>query len=216
MMKSEERIFFEAGETRLEGLYAAAEGPRGAVVCHPHSLMGGDMQNPVVETVVEALFRAGYTTLRFNFRGVGGSGGAFDEGRGEQEDVLAAVAFLEAQEIREILPAGYSFGAWVMAGALPRRALAPALFVAPPFAMFPFNLPSLRDRVGLIVCGDEDPYCPVDGAQAMAAELSCVLQILPETDHFFGGGLAQLDSAVAAYAEGNRFSKRDQEGHAER
>lgn len=116
--------------------------------------MGGDMWNPVVETVARALFAAGISTLRLNFRGVGGSAGCFDEGRGEQEDLLAALAFLEERGLKEILPAGYSFGAWVSAGVLGRRALAPAIFVAPPIHLFPFDLETLRNRVGLIVCGD--------------------------------------------------------------
>ena len=196
----EERIFFEAGGMRLEGLYAAAEGSRGAVICHPHSLMGGDMDNPVVETVAEALFRAGFSTLRFNFRGVGQSAGAFDKGRGEQADVLAAVSFLATQGAKEVLPAGYSFGAWVIAGVLAKHPLLPALFVAPPFTLFSFDLASLRGRVGLIVCGDNDPYCPAEGARAMAAEVSCRLEVLAGEDHFFGWGPDKLVACIEAFA----------------
>ena len=135
----EERVFFGKDRVRLEGLFAVAGGTKGAVISHPHSLMGGDMWNPVVETVAQALFDAGISTLRFNFRGVGGSGGHFDEGRGEQADLLSAFAFLEDRGIKEVLPAGYSFGAWVTAGVLGRRTLAPALFVAPPIEMFSFD-----------------------------------------------------------------------------
>jgi len=113
----EERVFFGEKGMRLEGLYATGSGKRGAVVCHPHSLRGGDMHNPVVETLARALFGAGFSTLRFNFRGVGASDGIFDEGQGERDDLQAAKAFLEARGVREILPAGYSFGAWVIAGA---------------------------------------------------------------------------------------------------
>ena len=182
---TEERVFFGEGQVRLEGLFAAAGGTRGAVISHPHSLMGGDMWNPVVETVAQALFASGISTLRFNFRGAGGSGGRFDEGRGEQEDLLSAIAFLEDRGLKEILPAGYSFGAWVTAGVLGRRALAPALFVAPPIELFPFDMETLQGRVGLIVCGDRDPYCPADGVRIMAAALSCRLEFIPGADHFF-------------------------------
>ena len=77
-------MFFEKDRVRLEGLFAVAGGTKGAVISHPHSLMGGDMWNSVVETVAQALFDAGISTLRFNFRGVGGSGGHFDEGRGSR------------------------------------------------------------------------------------------------------------------------------------
>lgn len=197
----EEAVFFDAGGNRLEGLYAAASSGRGAVICHPHSLMGGDMMNPVVETLTEALFKAGYATLRFNFRGVGRSGGSFGNGLDEQADVLAAAAFLEARGAREILPAGYSFGTFVMAGALARRPFLPAVFVAPPYQMFAYDLVSLAGRVGLCVCGDADPYCPLTGAREMAAQLHCRLEILPEEDHFIGRGLERLAIAVAAYAE---------------
>ena len=144
----EEKVFFGEDRVRLEGLFAAAGGTKGAVISHPHSLMGGDMWNPVVETVTQALFGVGISTLRFNFRGVGESGGTFDEGRGEQEDLLAALAFLEDRGLKEILPAGYSFGAWVTAGVIGRRALAPALFVAPPIKMFSFDLKDLTESGG--------------------------------------------------------------------
>lgn len=198
----EEPVFFEAGGIRLEGLYAGAPGGRGAVVCHPHSLMGGTMDNPVVKTLVEALFRAGYATLRFNFRGVGSSGGTFAEGIGEQADVLAAVAFLESRGAYEVLLAGYSFGVWVIAGALAGEPLLPAIFVAPPLALFPFDLPALHGKVGLLCCGDEDPYCPVADARAMAAAVGCTLELLPGEDHVLGGGLDLLATALS------RFGKR--------
>lgn len=198
----EEAVFFEAGAIRLEGLFAGAPGGRGAVIGHPHSLMGGTMDNPVVETLAGALQRAGYATLRFNFRGVGRSGGAFAEGRGEQEDFLAAVAFLEAQGACGVLPAGYSFGAWVIAGALTRRALLPALFVAPPYRIFPFDPVTLRGRVGLILCGDEDPYCPIEGVRRMAAAMDCPIEVLHGEDHFFSRGRDALNAVLDRYLVG--------------
>jgi uncharacterized protein len=197
---NEERVFFGEDRVRLEGLFATAGAARGAVISHPHSLMGGDMWNPVVEIVAQALFSAGISTLRFNFRGVGGSKVHFDEGRGEQEDLLSALAFLENQGLKEILPAGYSFGPWVTAGVLGRRALAPALFVAPPIKMFPFNLEILQNRVGLIVCGDRDPYCPADGVRIMAATVSCRLELIPGADHFFQSQETGLADCIAIFA----------------
>jgi hypothetical protein len=196
----EEKVFFGEDQIRLEGLFASTGGTRGAVISHPHSLMGGDMWNPVVETVAGALFAAGISTLRFNFRGVGGSSGCFDEGRGEQEDLLAALAFLKEQGLEEILPAGYSFGAWVSAGILGRRALAPAIFVAPPVHLFTFDLETLRNRVGLIVCGDRDPYCPVDEIRLAAETLSCRLVFVPGADHFFLSRERDLAACIDAFA----------------
>jgi alpha/beta superfamily hydrolase len=181
----EKQVFFGEGNIRLEGLYANSAGAAGAVISHPHPLMGGDMGNSVVETLAETLFAGGISTLRFNFRGVGRSAGTFDDGRGEQDDVLAAVSFMEEQGIREILPAGYSFGAWVNAGILNRRNLLPAVFVSPPINLLDFDFQTLKGKVGIIICGGQDPYCPVERIKSVAAELACRLDIIPDADHFF-------------------------------
>lgn len=181
----EKKVFFGPEDVRLEGLYANSGGAVGAVISHPHPLRGGDMSNPIVDILAEAFFAAGISTLRFNFRGIGKSSGTHDAGRGEQDDVLAAISFLEEQGMREILPAGYSFGAWVSAGILNRRKLLPAVFVSPPVDLFSFDLTTLRGKVGLIICGDQDKYCPTDRIEIVAAELACRLDIIPGADHFF-------------------------------
>ncbi|RLJ02607.1 MAG: alpha/beta hydrolase, partial [Candidatus Aenigmatarchaeota archaeon] len=111
----EEKVFFQAGDVKIEGMLYNAPGEKGAVVTHPHPLYGGDMHNNVVETVVQAYREKGYATLRFNFRGVGRSTGSYDEGIGEQEDVRAALAYLTGTGKTSIDLAGYSFGAWVNA-----------------------------------------------------------------------------------------------------
>ena len=196
----EQTVFFGAGNIRLAGLYAAAGGARGAVIAHPHPLMGGEMHNPVVETLSQAINACGISTLRFNFRGVGGSTGSYDEGRGEQDDLLAAASFLEEKGIREILPAGYSFGAWVTAGVIGRKELLPAILVSPPIDLLPFAFPALRGKVGLIACGDRDQFCPADKIRMVAAELSCRLDIIPDTDHFFLSGEEDLAASITAFA----------------
>ena len=196
----EKKVFFGQGNIRLEGFYAHSGGAMGAVISHPHPLMGGDMGNPIVEILTETLFAGGVSTLRFNFRGVGKSTGTFDDGRGEQDDVLAAVSFMEGQGVREILPAGYSFGAWVNTGILNRRTLLPALLVSPPIAIFRFDFHALRDKVGLIVCGDRDPYCPAEKIQDVAGELACRLDIILDADHFFQSGEDDLAASIHDYA----------------
>jgi uncharacterized protein len=198
-MNHEQPVFFGQGATRLEGLYAAAQGTIGAVISHPHPLMGGDMRNPVVEILTESLFAGGLSTLRFNFRGVGMSEGDFDEGRGEQEDVMTAVTYLEQQGIRETILAGYSFGAWVNSGVILRRNLLPAVLVSPPINLFPFNFALLRGKVGLVICGDRDSYFPLDEARNAAAQASCLLQIIPDADHFLTGGEAELAARIDAF-----------------
>jgi alpha/beta superfamily hydrolase len=197
---AEQKVFFGQGNIRLEGLYTGSGGAMGAVISHPHPLMGGEMNNPVVEILSEALFAGGISTLRFNFRGVGKSAGDFDEGRGEQDDVLAALSFMEKQGIREILLVGYSFGAWVNAGVLNRRSLLPAVFVSPPINRFSFDFQALRGKVGLIICGDRDPYCPAESIKITADELSCRLDIIPDADHFFLWREKDLAECINAFA----------------
>ena len=92
---TEEQIFFESGELKLEGLLNRCSGDAGVVISHPHPQYGGSMQNDVVKSLVKAYKKANFTTLRFNFRGVGRSTGHYDEGTGEQVDVQGAVAYLE-------------------------------------------------------------------------------------------------------------------------
>ena len=128
----EEKIIFPAGSFHLEGYYAPAGSGRGVVVTHPHPLMGGSMENNVVETLVKAFFHQGYTTLRFNFRGVGRSEGHYAEGLGEQEDLISAAGVLQQKGVREIFLAGYSFGAWVNVQVLRRRpSLSCLLYTSP-------------------------------------------------------------------------------------
>lgn len=196
----EGKVFFGQGNIRLEGLYANSGGAMGAVITHPHPLMGGDMNNSIVEILAETLFAGGISTLRFNFRGVGKSTGTFDDGRGEQDDVLAALSFMEEQGIREILLAGYSFGAWVNASIINRRNLLPALFVSPPINLLSFDFQTLRGKAGLIICGDQDPYCPTEKIKSVAAEIACRLDIIPDADHFFQSRENDLAACINDFA----------------
>ena len=94
----EQETTFKSGELTLEGLFAnPGGGVRAAIVCHPHPMYGGSMYNNVVEAVLSAMWRLGYATLRFNFRGVGESEGEYDGGVGEVDDARAALKFLAAQ-----------------------------------------------------------------------------------------------------------------------
>ena len=98
---------------------APASAPKGlAVIAHPHPLMGGTMDNKVVQTLARAFVASGWTAVRFNFRGVGATAGAYDEGRGELEDLLAVVRQVAPQGALAL--AGFSFGAFVTSHALAR------------------------------------------------------------------------------------------------
>ena len=191
----------------LEASLALPPGVRGGVVvCHPHPLYGGNMDSPVVDAAVRACAEAGLAALRFNFRGVGASGGSWDEGRGEQDDVRAALAHLAA-----LLPAGaplglagYSFGAMMAAAvAAAGRPLAGLALIAPPLGMrqiAPLNALAVHGPI-LLLSGDADEYCPTAMLTALGRTLpKATVTILDGVDHFFFAGLAGVASAVGAWA----------------
>jgi uncharacterized protein len=194
----EQPVFF-GKDFILEGRYADAGTVTGAVISHPHPLMGGDMDNMVVRTIAESLQTCNLATLRFNFRGVGQSKGLFDDGIGETEDVVTAVSFLEEKNIQDIILAGYSFGAWVNSMALPKLNLRNAVLVSPPLELFEFDFPVLRGKVGLIVSADGDQYCPVEKITKAADYLSCPLRIISDTDHFFFGKEKALAASISGF-----------------
>jgi uncharacterized protein len=156
-----------------------------AVLCHPHPLYGGSMDDGVLDCLAQALLAAGVTCLRFNFRGVGASSGSYDGGAGEIDDLLAAIAWLEANEQpRELWVGGYSFGAFVAWESLAHGA-APArlLLIAPPVGRIPFT-PRLPGCPVDVFAGDQDEF--VD--QALLAGWAGVnVQLIAGADHFFMG-----------------------------
>lgn len=190
----------------LEARLAPLANPKGGfVVCHPHPLYGGDMDNPVVIRVAEVAQAAGYATLRFNFRGAGASEGVHDKGRGEQEDVRAAMAALATH-----LPAGsrvgvmgYSFGAAMAARATrPSVPEAPLGLIAPPLEMYDFDFLQTSPGRLLLVAGTADSYCPVEALHRLAAITSTEERIVEGADHFFFGKLYPLGEAIGGWLAG--------------
>jgi alpha/beta superfamily hydrolase len=207
-MIAERPVSIPCGEgLTLEGALALPAGAHlGVVICHPHPLYGGDMESPVVVTAVAACARAGLATLRFNFRGVGGSGGAWDEGRGERDDIRAAVADLRRRldAPHRIALAGYSFGAMmslaVAAGGEPLAGLA---LIAPPMAGPVWHQPGALAIDGplLVLAGSQDAYCPGEGLASMAAMWpAATVTVVDGADHFFRSGLGALEIALADWA----------------
>jgi alpha/beta superfamily hydrolase len=184
----------------------------GIVVCHPHPLYGGDMENPVVVRIAEVCDDLGLATLRFNFRGVGRSAGAHDGGAGEQRDVEAALAHLAGLvgAGHPLALAGYSFGATVAAGLAPRYAgLTGLALVAPPLARVdngPFaGLAAFGERL-LLVAGTHDEICPVDALTRLGEALpGATLAVIDGANHFFFGKLFPLGEAVAVWARRTLF-----------
>ena len=193
----EEKVYFESDGLTIEGLYAPRPGQRGAVVTHPHPLMGGNMRNNVVMALVSVFQRHGFSTLRFNFRGVGKSEGVFDNGRGEVGDLRAAVSFLSDEGMTEIVLAGYSFGAVVAASYLTEGSpVDQIVLVSPPLVEAGLEIPGLRGKRGLLVCGDADYFCPVEALKKVARHLSWGEAVIEGADHFYIGREKDLMDAV--------------------
>lgn len=198
----EEAVTFAVGDITLEGLLALpAEAAKvGVVVCHPHPLYGGEMRNNVVEALVHRFQRERWATLRFNFRGVGDSGGEHDEGVAEVEDVKAAVGFLLArQALDTVVVAGYSFGSLVglKAGAEDPR-VAKLIGVALPVARRDASFLEGVSKPTLLVSGDRDDVSPVRALEALLAKMREPrrLVIVRGGDHFLRG--LENDIAYAA------------------
>ena len=197
--------------TTLEALMTLPPTPRGAiVVCHPHPLYGGDMDNPVVVRAVEVCGDLRFATLRFNFRGVGRSTGTHDNGRAEQNDVAAALSHLRTA-VGATVPlalAGYSFGAAVVTtlvatGDSPKD-LAGVALIAPPLAMAretPWPALATFSRPVLVVAGDADHICPPTDLEAFARTVpNATVRTIPGADHFFFGKLYPLGEIITTWA----------------
>ena len=162
------------------------------------------MHNPVVVRVQEVCAGLGLATLRFNFRGVGGSSGTHGGGAGEQEDATAALDTLaKAVSGAPVAIAGYSFGAWIAALVGCRDArMAGLALIAPPLAMYDFGCLEGTRATTLMVGGTADPYCPAGDVARFTARFPWVTAIAIEgADHFFFGKLFPLGQAVADWAQ---------------
>ena len=148
------------------------------------------MHNSVVGTIAKAYGNKDYSTLRFNFRGVGKSDGSYDEGSGEIEDLQAALTFLDQKGLKTIDFAGYSFGAWVSYNYVFRNSLSNKLIlVSPPVDFMEFekcnSLPSLR----LTVVGDRDDFANSENLKQLARswKVQAPFEVIPGADHFYSG-----------------------------
>ena len=181
-------IHFPSDDLALEARIDQRDGTEGVVVTHPHPLYGGSMDNHVVDAVCMAYARKGFTTLRFNFRGAGRSQGSYDEGRGEQNDVRAAVAYLQDQGMVQIDLAGYSFGAWINALAITEGLQANRLvMVSPPVAFIDFAGIGALPGLHLVVTGSRDEFAPVAQIRQQMPlwNPTSVLEVIEGCDHFY-------------------------------
>lgn len=192
----------------LEGLWLPARGEDGArggaVMAAPHPLMGGSMDSPVATEVALAVSDAGYGSLRFNWRGVGGSAGTpSGEVDDADEDYRAALEFIEAAGTEEtgegpILACGYSWGSLAAARLVPTsRRTRRAILVAPPPAMLDAEALTAWGHPILAIAGDRDDYVPIDELREKLDGIEAAeLIVLEGVDHFFMSGLAEIGRAV--------------------
>jgi alpha/beta superfamily hydrolase len=181
---------------RLEALLNTGldDAPYAALVTHPHPLFGGTMHNKVVYHAMKAFSHFGLPVLRFNFRGTGRSEGTHDYGRGEIDDIRAALGYLAAEFSKPILFAGFSFGSYTGLRAVcgdPRVAgiVALGLPVQAAGRDYTYEFVPTCTQPKLFVSGDHDEFCPSEVLKRVAAESpephQCV--IIPGADHFFAG-----------------------------
>ena len=199
---TEERIFFNSGELKIEGLLERSSGDKGVVVTHPHPLYGGTMHNAVVKGIVRAYRDSGYSTFRFNFRGVERSEGDYDNGIGEQEDVRSAVKTLAALESTSIDLAGYSFGAWVNAVGLKTfEEVGRMIMVSPPVGLLNFDGLSADSRVRLVITGEKDEIAPAKAVEEKVPDWNseATFLIIPDADHFFHGKTDAVEAVIREF-----------------
>jgi uncharacterized protein len=177
------------------------------VACHPHSLKGGTMDNKVAHTLARAMVECGAPAFRFNFRGVGASGGSFDNGRGEADDLAAVV-----DEGRRRFPGaalwlgGFSFGAFVALRAAPRLAPVKLVAIAPPVVGYELGEVAAPDCDWMLAQGDADDVVPPAAVLSWAAQQAHTphtrpprLHVLPGAGHFFHGRLHELKPLIVDF-----------------
>ena len=198
-------LFLRGPAGRLEALLngGAPNAAYAALVCHPHPLYGGTMHNKVVYHAMKALSGFGFPVLRFNFRGAGLSEGKHDGGRGEVEDVRAALAWLENEFHLPIIFAGFSFGAAVgMPVACADSNVRAIISIGTPIAAagraYGYGYLAHCSKPKLFISGGNDEYGPTAKVQAVVAQAAEPKQlvIIPDVDHFFAGKVKEMQTAI--------------------
>ncbi len=200
--KSTERFVAEGPAGALEIVFnAPPQAPRGiALVAHPHPQQGGTLDNKVAQTLAKTFFGLGYAAVRFNFRGVGRSEGAFDDGVGETEDALAALAHAKRRfgELAVAL-AGFSFGSFVQTRVAARIAAERLVLVGP--AVTRIGEATIAADT-IVIHGEEDDVVPLAAVFAWARPRELPVIVFPGCGHFFHGRLPQLTRTIAGMWHG--------------
>jgi uncharacterized protein len=196
LTRGERRVSVAGPAGALELAFNVPEGnPRGiALVAHPHPLQGGTLDNKVVQTLAKTFAALGYAAVRFNFRGVAGSAGQFDDGVGETEDALAALASakLEFGELPVVL-AGFSFGSYVQTRVAHVITAERMVLVGPAVKRFPAETVPADT---IVVHGEEDDVVALADVMAWARPQQLPIIVFPGCGHFFHGRLPQLQRVI--------------------
>ena len=205
-------IIFAGPEGRLEGRYHHSKEANApiAVLLHPHPERGGTMNNKVVFTLYQTFAKRGFSTLRFNFRGVGRSQGSFDRGEGELSDAAAALDWLQSTNpnASACWVGGFSFGAWIGMQLLMRRPeIDSFIALAPPAHSQDFSFLAPCPSSGLIVQGELDEEVPREAVTKLINKLSqqrgIVVQhsLIPGANHYFHHRMDEMADTVGDYLE---------------
>jgi alpha/beta superfamily hydrolase len=197
---------------RIEGRYHHNKAPGApiAVLLHPHPQFGGTMNNPIVHALYYAFAKRGFSTMRFNFRGVGRSQGVFDNGAGELADAAATLDWLQIynRDARTCWIAGVSFGAWISMQLLMRRPeISGFITIAPMANHYDFSFLAPCPASGLIVNGDKDVVTPPPEVASLVAKLKTQKgiaiehKVVPGANHFFEDKIAPLMEACESYLD---------------
>jgi alpha/beta superfamily hydrolase len=192
----EKKVFIPSDSIQLEGLLSIQEASSikgGVVLCHPHPQYGGDMDNPVITTAAVVASEEGFSTLRFNFRGVGESEGSYGDGVGERIDVEASIHYLHSTQRDSRLPLillGYSFGACIgFSVAVHDERIKGMVAIAPPLELYDFGFLKGCKKEKLVIAGNRDFFCPTTQLEAWYQQLEepKSLILIQGADHFFFG-----------------------------
>jgi len=207
-------VIFNGAEGRIEGRYHHSKDPNApvALLLHPHPQHGGTMNNKVVYALYQSFMRRGFSTLRFNFRGVGRSQGQFDSGTGELSDAASALDWAQTYNpnAQTCWIAGFSFGAWVAMQLMMRRPeISGFISIAPPASIHDFSFLAPCPASGLILHGDKDDVVPQSSVDKLTQKLQKQKNIeidyrtIKGCDHFFQNHLEEMTENVEEYLNKN-------------
>ncbi|TAG26803.1 MAG: alpha/beta hydrolase [Burkholderiales bacterium] len=205
MNSQTERLMLQGAAGQVEALRDVPEGSsKGiAIICHPHPLFGGTMDNKVVQTLARAFVQTGWTALRFNFRGIGQSAGVYDEGRGEADDLRALIKQLAPMRSALAL-SGFSFGSFVASQVMQEAAqshdLQKIVMVGTAASRFAVaSIPAELHEKLLVVHGEQDDTVPLASVMDWARPQVIPVTVVPGGGHFFHGQLPLLRGLVARH-----------------